>query len=172
MNHQQLVGQFHEAFGVDRPKVPTMPDEKTRRLRCKLIFEEAIEYAMACGFFNQYAADCASKMLSAGIQVQVQPPNMTEMADALADIEYVTHGANEASGVDGDPIFREVHRSNMSKQWIEAEVLAYNGEEKLTFKENEYCRFIAKNESGKVIKSPGYSKADIAGELIKQGACI
>ena len=41
--------------------------------------------------------------------------NFVEMIDAICDILYVTYGAAVAMGIDIDPFFEEVHRSNMSK---------------------------------------------------------
>jgi predicted HAD superfamily Cof-like phosphohydrolase len=62
-------------------------------LRVKLIKEEAQEFADAW-----FARDAA------------------EMVDALCDILYVTYGAANELGVDLEPFFREVHRSNMEKE--------------------------------------------------------
>ena len=66
------------------------------------------------------------------------------MVDALADILVVTYGAAVEMGVDLEPIFREVHRSNMSKDG-------------------------GKDAGGKILKGKGFSPPDILGELRRQG---
>ena len=68
--------------------------------------------------------------------------DLLEVADALTDILYVTYGAGHAFGIDLDKCFDEVQNSNMSK-------LDTNGKP-------------IYNESGKVMKGPGYFKPDLA----------
>lgn len=41
--------------------------------------------------------------------------DLVEVADALGDIDYVVEGMRALLGIDGRPIAREIHRSNMSK---------------------------------------------------------
>jgi predicted HAD superfamily Cof-like phosphohydrolase len=85
------VFEFHEAFGLGAPKgldVKAFPTE----LRIRLIEEEAAEFA---------AAARANDVVGA--------------IDALCDLLYVTYGAAVSLGVDIEPFFNEVHRSNMAK---------------------------------------------------------
>ena len=67
--------------------------------------------------------------------------DILEVADALTDILYVTYGAGHAFGIDLDKCFEEVQNSNMSK-------LDENGKP-------------IYNESGKVMKGPGYFKPNL-----------
>ena len=67
--------------------------------------------------------------------------DILEVADALTDILYVTYGAGHAFGIDLDTCFEEVQKSNMSK---------LDGNGKAIY-----------NESGKVMKGPGYFKPDL-----------
>jgi phosphoribosyl-ATP pyrophosphohydrolase len=66
--------------------------DKTKHLRLELIGEEYKELVVAS--LNN---------------------NIVEIADALADLLYVIYGTGVAYGIDLEPIFNEVHRSNMSK---------------------------------------------------------
>ena len=67
--------------------------------------------------------------------------DMVEIADALTDILYVVYGAGHTFGIDLDECFTEVHASNMSKL----------GEDGTPIK----------NESGKVMKGPGFFAPDL-----------
>jgi predicted HAD superfamily Cof-like phosphohydrolase len=66
------------------------------------------------------------------------------MVDALADILVVTYGAAIEMGVDLEPVFVEVHRSNMSKDG-------------------------GKDPGGKILKGPSFSPPDILRELTRLG---
>ena len=68
--------------------------------------------------------------------------DLLEVADALTDILYVVYGAGHAFGIDLDKCFNEVQNSNMSK-------LDNNGKP-------------IYNDSGKVMKGPGYFKPDLS----------
>ena len=93
VNPQWLVAQFH-AFASHQPD-PATPalDGFPGELRCTLIEEEAREFREA-----------------------VEASDAAEMVDALCDLLYVVYGAACQLGVDLDPFFREVHRTNMEKQ--------------------------------------------------------
>ena len=41
--------------------------------------------------------------------------NLVEICDGLGDVLYVVYGTAVACGIDMVPIFREIHRSNMTK---------------------------------------------------------
>ena len=72
----------------------------------------------------------------------IDKKDLLEVADALTDILYVTYGAGHAFGIDLDKCFEEVQNSNMSK-------LDKNGKP-------------IYNESGKVMKGPGYFKPNLS----------
>lgn len=86
--------EFHQTFDHPVEEKPTIPDEKVKRLREKLIQEELEEL--------QEAAD---------------NDDLVEVADALADLLYVVYGAAHCYGLADalEECFDEVHRSNMSK---------------------------------------------------------
>jgi predicted HAD superfamily Cof-like phosphohydrolase len=89
---QQMVHHFHERFGLVTNSRPTIPGANMHRLRTLLIEEELAE------FRNATEAD-----------------DLVGVADALADLLYVVYGAAEEYGIDLEPVFAEIHRSNMTK---------------------------------------------------------
>jgi predicted HAD superfamily Cof-like phosphohydrolase len=93
MNHeQQMVHQFHERFGLMCSTRPSLPPTRVHRLRTLLIEEELAEFR------------------NAG-----EAQDLVGVADALADLLYVVYGAAAEYGIDLEPVFEEIHRSNMSK---------------------------------------------------------
>jgi predicted HAD superfamily Cof-like phosphohydrolase len=115
------------------PEVPCVPDEKTIRLRLGLIVEEVRELTDAL-------MDTDNPKVRDDI-------DLAEVADALADIDYVVEGMRNSFGINGDPIADEVHRANMDK-----------------FGPGSW-----KREDGKQMKPPDWKPPDIEGELRKQG---
>lgn len=92
MNREQaMVAAFHHTFGSPAPDT-LHTDDYPGELRVRLIEEEAAEFAEA-----------------------VRDHDLPEMVDALCDLLYVTYGAAVSLGVDLEPFFEEVHRSNMAK---------------------------------------------------------
>jgi len=126
MRSAQLnLRDFHEKFGLTINDTPTIPGDDVLQFRINLINEEAGEFEQAA-----------------------KARNLVEMADALADVIYVALGAAVSLGIDLEPVFQEVHRSNMTKVWSDGQV--------------------RRREDGKVIKPPTYSPANIAQELERQ----
>jgi predicted HAD superfamily Cof-like phosphohydrolase len=89
---QRMVRDFHERFGVPRSDSPAWPGEAAHRLRVNLIEEELAE------------------LRNAG-----EAHDLVEIADALGDLLYVVYGTAVTYGIDLEPVFSEIHRSNMSK---------------------------------------------------------
>lgn len=88
-----------------------------------------------------------------------------ERADAFADLHYVLHFAENCSGLDMEPFFNEVQRSNMTKAWTKAEVESAAFDSSfmtMTYINQPEGRcWVVKNDFGKVVKSPSYSKANL-----------
>jgi len=122
---QKMVHEFHETFGSTINDKPTIPSPRDVGLRKALIAEEAREF--------EEAADKG---------------DLEEIAKELADILVVTYGAAVTYGIDMEEVFREVHRSNMSKVWEDGT--------------------IRRREDGKVLKPPTYSKANVGPILSAQ----
>lgn len=89
---QRMVAEFHDRVGLPVGERPTWPGDTTHRVRVALIEEELAEFR------------------NAG-----EAENLLELADALGDLLYVIYGAAVTYGIDLEPIFKEIHRSNMSK---------------------------------------------------------
>ena len=119
MTNFEKVGFFMKTFNQEVKVSSSLGTEKINSLRISLISEELEELKQA-----------------------IFEKNLTEVADALTDILYVTYGAGHAFGIDLDKCFDEVQNSNMSK-------LGKNG--KPIF-----------NEFGKVMKGPNYFKPDLS----------
>jgi predicted HAD superfamily Cof-like phosphohydrolase len=91
----QCVLQFHRAFGLPgaaRPLAAATVPAGLAELRIALLVEEVQEFADAA-----------------------RSGDLVALADALADIAYVTYGAALTYGIDLDAVLREIHRANMSK---------------------------------------------------------
>jgi len=91
-DEQLMVEEFHRKFDIAVQTIPADPTEDTKRLRVSLIQEECDELkeSMASG-------------------------NLSCVAKELADLLYVVYGTAVSYGIDMEPVFREVHRSNLSK---------------------------------------------------------
>ena len=89
---QQMVREFHERFGAVVNDRPAWCGSDVHRLRVALIDEELAEFR------------------NAG-----EAQDLVGVADALADLLYAVYGAAVEYGIDVEPVFNEIHRSNMSK---------------------------------------------------------
>ena len=119
MTNFNSVKRFMETFGQEVKTKPEFPSETIVKLRYSLIKEELGEFEQA-----------------------LKDKNLTEVADSLTDILYVTYGAGVAFGIDLDKCFDEVQRSNMSKLGADGKPIY--------------------NKDGKVMKGPQYFKPDLS----------
>jgi len=119
---QQSLVEFHRQFGLTINVIPTCPSVADRQLRGILILEELSEL--------------------------IDATSLVGVADALGDLLYVVYGAAVTYGIDLEPVFDEIHRSNMTKLWDGIEV--------------------KKDVNGKVIKPHTYSPADVKTEILRQ----
>lgn len=94
-----MVKSFHEKYGhlVNRVATVDVP-EGVVKLRKILIEEEYAEMILG-----------------------IEKGNIQEIADGAADLMYVVIGTCISYGIPIERIFREVHRSNMTKTAIKAE---------------------------------------------------
>ena len=118
------VKDFHIAFGQRVGQSPLIPEDYNERdLRINLLEEEFKEYINA-----------------------EEKNDITEIADALADIIYIACGTAVSYGIPLDKVFAEVHRSNMAKL-VDGKPIY--------------------REDGKVMKPAGWTPPDIEGVLKK-----
>lgn len=187
---QKRVANWMKNFGQECPPTPVVPSLEVRKLRAKLILEEALETieGMGIGVIVQDIDD-RERVIMGHCTYEFTDnvsENITETSDGIADLLVVTLGTAVAHGIDIAPIFKEVMRSNDSKLWTRAEVIYYtmkgqdnpytfkcvhkdcNGEEPCPAEPNEHC-ILTKDEHGKVIKSPSYSPPNILPLLKEQG---
>lgn len=123
----QYVLQFHQSFGLPGAVAPGQAavPAALAELRIDLLVEEVQEFAEAA-----------------------RVGDLVALADALADIVYVTYGAALTYGIDLDAVLREIHRSNMSK-------LGPDGRPVL-------------RSDGKVLKPPTYRPPNVGATLAGQ----
>ena len=119
MTNFEKVGVFMKTFNQDVKDSSSLSTDKINSLRISLINEELEELKQA-----------------------ISEKNLTEVADALTDILYVTYGAGHAFGINLDKCFEEVQNSNMSKLGKDGKPIY--------------------NEFGKVMKGPDYFKPDLS----------
>jgi hypothetical protein len=118
------------------------------RLRLRLIAEEFFELLdAALGEYKPepWRFDAARAAVADIVNDTPIAVDLPELADALADLDYVVEGTRLEFGIDGPPIARAVHSANMAK--IGGPV----------------------DEHGKVGKPPGWTPPDIDKALRDQG---
>lgn len=113
--NEAKVREFHETFRHPTPHLPGFPASDRISLRLGLIAEELSELSQA-----------------------IDKRNLTEVADALGDILYVTYGLGIEFGLPMDAVFEAIHASNMSKLGEDGKPIY--------------------REDGKVLKGPNYKK--------------
>jgi len=111
-NEQQQVRDWMQKFGQEVPEKPTIPDLATRKLRAKLILEEALETCKALGIQVEFIS-------STGREIGFVPeldeiriydwcePNLKEIADGCEDLKVVTEGTLVACGLVKDLPLKE-----------------------------------------------------------------
>lgn len=151
LHSQDIVAEFHGAFGHPLHTVPHVPSAEMRVLRLRLIAEELGELAVASGCSLEMVVHPASEKPVIFVRdiSGHYPPNVVEAADALGDLDYVVAGSFLAWGFPGYNILMEVHASNMSKLGADDKPI--------------YDQF------KKVLKGPNYFKPNIAAVLKEAG---
>ena len=146
-NSLNQVAEFHSTFKhpiLDKPQIPT---KQRAKLRISLLAEELKE-----------------------LEEAVNADDLTEVADALCDLQYVLAGAilEFGMGEKFKTLFDEVHRSNMSKACktiAEAEqtIRYYNDKDgtESYYKESDGMFLVFRKGDDKTLKSINYSPASL-----------
>ena len=146
-NYLQSVSEFHETFKAPILESPQIPSKERCELRVSLLQEELNELKQA-----------------------IEDNDLVEIADALADLQYVLSGAILEFGLKDkfNTLFDEVQRSNMSKACTsQQEALATLSHYKQ--KDGTEGRYeqvngkyiVYRSADNKVLKSVGYSPASL-----------
>ncbi|MEZ4917055.1 MAG: nucleoside triphosphate pyrophosphohydrolase family protein [Chitinophagales bacterium] len=143
------VAAFHHTFDAPVLDKPTIPSKDRCELRVNLLQEELNELKQA-----------------------IKDNDIIEIADALADIQYVLSGAVLEFGLADkfETLFNEVQRSNMSKactthkeaEATQAKYQAKDGTQSF-IKQKEDKYLVYRVGDNKVLKSVAYSPADLEG---------
>lgn len=108
---QADVEAFMRAMDQSVRAVPTQGvDQHTLMLRYELIKEEYLETRQALGRLIHVVA--GGGYASAGNWLH----DCAQVVDGIVDLIYVLVGTASAMGVDLQPVWEEVHRSNMAKK--------------------------------------------------------
>lgn len=141
------VAEFHKTFNAPILETPQIPSKDRCDLRVSLLQEELNELSEA-----------------------INNNDLVEVADALADIQYVLTGAVLEFGL-GEKfveLFDEVQRSNMSKACVSIqEAIATLSHYKKRDETEGYYKelngkwIVYRNGDDKILKSVGYSPASL-----------
>lgn len=157
MNYLDKVEMFHKTFKAPVLDKPQLISEERAALRIKLLREEIGE-----------------------LEDAAEVGNLTEIADALCDIQYILSGTILEFGMKDkfDRLFDEVHRSNMSKAcenlaeaYETVDAYAEQGVETHIVNNDETKKYtILRHSDNKILKSVKYSPADLKPLLLEEQA--
>lgn len=112
---QTRISSWMTKGGQGVPNAPTVPDRKTRKLRARLILEEAIETCGALGI--EVCVDGAGTLTMDRLAMLDRPEwiEPEEIVDGCCDVMVVTLGTLSACGIDADEHMNEVLSANEAK---------------------------------------------------------
>lgn len=140
------VKDFQWMIGRPSPAAPVVHCDVVLRHRLRLITEEYFEVLEASFAGNaEWVRELKGRTMMNLDEVSFVSPDLPEIVDGLADLDFVVEGTRQELGVDGEPIAFEVYKANMAKQSGPVD------------------------EKGKKRKPEGWQPPDVAGELRKQG---
>ncbi len=117
-DHYDRIKTFMQLAGQDTPEYPTEPSLEIRKLRAKLILEEALETIEALGFEvwgDVDGGDCEDNPYTVELIENSKGFNLVEVIDGCCDISVVTIGTLIACGVPDNPFLEEVDGNNLNK---------------------------------------------------------
>lgn len=170
----ECVIDFHDKFKVGKENTHIVHDFRFSLLRLSLIMEETLELAFALGFDRSTIYNIFINILGKVTNKNIEA-SLTEVADALTDILFVTYGAIDVFNLKAPQhsLMQEVYSSNMSKLinkdtmgWLTAvqdTVKKYKTENTEVVSEdlnNGYIAIINK-ETRKILKPVTYKSPDL-----------
>jgi predicted HAD superfamily Cof-like phosphohydrolase len=180
--HQQRVEELMAGAGQHVPDRPTMPDEKTRELRARLILEETLETIRELGFYIE-TADGSS--LDDMEDVTLHPSgkeSLEGIADGCADVIVVTTGTLSACGIADDSLQHEVDINNLKKFEHVCPKCGPDGAPSYDLNVGNGWMFCGccdaewrsgySNKHGKWVKPENHKPPDIAGVINQQTAFV
>lgn len=110
LKSQRLTKEFLEAVGQDLPHEdgPGVTGLKFKLL-ADLVREEAREFDTAMARLHSEVTTGGNGKSRVGLHY------WAEVIDAMCDLLVVVHNTSNAMGIDLEPFFDEVHRTNMAK---------------------------------------------------------
>lgn len=130
---QKDVEKFMHACDQEVKTSPGLVDDETRELRESLMTEE---------------------LLGQGELIEsMRNGDLVGIADGIADLMYVVLGTASAYGINVQPIFDEVQRSNMTKAVWDEETQSYK---------------VIRRADGKILKPETFSPAEVEAVLTEQ----
>jgi predicted HAD superfamily Cof-like phosphohydrolase len=151
-DHQKRVEEFMRLAKQEVPQKPTIPDEKVRLLRARLIFEECMETIQALGVSVNLLDSfniCGHKKDDFSFQAD-GICNIEEVAKEICDVSVVSIGTLSAFGLSDGVLLEAVDQNNLEK-----------------FGEGHSW-----DNFGKLIKPPNFQKLDLKPLLDAQSRFI
>lgn len=114
---QKDVREFMKKFAQYIQDTPDWPSDKVMDLRIRLVAEEFCELMEAAGYEgNLYIERSGEEVFNWFYEPWSEDRrNFPKTVDSILDLVYVLLGQLNAMGVDGEPIWDEIHRANMQK---------------------------------------------------------
>jgi len=119
--HHARVADFMLRAKQAVPLFPIIPSAEVRKLRAKLILEEALETVRGLGFAVHMKGDreIEGEVFHPTTDdldfLDVFEPDLVEIVDGCADISVVTTGTLIACGVPDEPVLEMVDYNNLMK---------------------------------------------------------
>jgi len=113
---QRMVEEFHKKFGFTLNEKPTIIEGNLWRIRYNHYRDELLELHLAHLKGDEFLRGVkVDSILGRTQEVITREKCLAGIADAIADGIYFLLGTASAYGLEMEPIFREIHRSNMTK---------------------------------------------------------
>lgn len=160
---QQSVKSWMTKAGQGCPESPQIPSLEIRKLRARLILEEAFELInKGLGLEVQTCPDEYIDSRDIYFEGSAEnEPDLIELADGIADLQVVNLGTAVACGIDIEPAFEEVMRSNNSKWWTAMQVDSDAMRPGYLWRQIGENSWVVTDKTGKIMKPPTFTHPNI-----------